>query len=57
MSKEITYVCFDIPSSEHKKLRLYSIEKGCSLRSLLQEAVLAFIQTKTETENKDRETS
>ena len=57
MSKQITYVCFDIPSNEHRKLRMLSIEKGCSLKSLLQEAVLSFIQAKTETENEDGETS
>lgn len=56
MSKQITYVCFEIPSSEHRKLRLLSIEKGCSLKSLLQEAVQAFIQAKIETETENKET-
>lgn len=39
MSDSNVYTCFDISQEDHRKLKLYAIEKGCSLRSLIQDAV------------------
>lgn len=40
---KIKHVQFDIPETEHRKLKLLSIRRGCTLKSMLQEAVHNYI--------------
>ena len=45
MAKDFMYVNFDIPLDEHKQLKLLSIAKDCSIKSLLQEAIHSYVQS------------
>lgn len=44
MSDKIKHISFDIPESEHRKLRLLSIYRGYSMKSLQQEAIRNYIE-------------
>ena len=45
MAKDFMYVNFDIPLEEHRQLKLLSIAKDCSIKSLLQEAIHSYVQS------------
>ena len=50
MAKEIVHVMFDIPAEQLRQLTLLKIERGCSLKAMLQKAVAEYLQRVSETE-------
>jgi len=43
VARDIVYVMFDIPKDTHKKLKQLSLDRECTLRSMLQESVQRYV--------------
>jgi len=48
MANDIVHVMFDIPKDIHRRLKVLSLQRECTLRSMLQEAVQTYVSAAPE---------
>lgn len=53
MADKSKYLSFPIEAADHRKLKLLSVRRGCSLKSILQEIIHSYVENAPEFKAKE----